>query len=225
MRFNRTLIVVGVVAGHVLLLNWLWTVVHQPQPGRLNRTIDQVARPHRAPTVVYLLAPLAPAAMERRPEQAHQVARSSRTGPKHHRVVPVPVPVPVQGDDRTNAAALSNAALLPHAIGDSSAEVSKQVGSGLNLTLSREALKSLTPGLAASSPFQGRLPVTIEGKIAEAAAATGPWTEERLDNDRIRFRRGTTCVTFSRPEITKIDPFSESINRQPWNAAHPSECR
>jgi hypothetical protein len=221
MRFNRTLIVVGVVAGHMLLLNWLWTVVHQPQPGRLNRTNDQVARPNHAPTVVYLLAPPAPAAIELWREQAHQVAHSTRSDPKRHSAVPVSV----QGDERSNAAALSNAALLPHAIGDSSAEVPKQAGSGLNLTLSREALKSLTPGLAASSPFQGRLPVTIEGKIAEAAATTGPWTEERLDNDRIRFRRGTTCVTFSRPEITKIDPFSESISRQPWNAAHPSECR
>jgi hypothetical protein len=94
----------------------------------------------------------------------------------------------------------------------------------LNLTLSREALKSVAPGLAARSPFQGRLPATMESKIAEAAAETGPWTEERLDNDHVRFRRGTTCVTFSRPEIAKIDAISDWVRNIPWAADRPSEC-
>jgi hypothetical protein len=87
------------------------------------------------------------------------------------------------------------------------------------LTLSREALKSLAAlGLAARSPFQGRLPATVERAIAEVAAETGPWTEERIDFDHIRLRRGTTCVMLSRPEIAKIDPFSDSIGRISWDA-------
>lgn len=105
------------------------------------------------------------------------------------------------------------------------AEVPKPLGPTLNLTLSRDALKSLAAlGLAARSPFQGRLPATAERQIAEAAAETGPWTEERIDIDHIRLRRGTTCVALSRPEIAKIDPFSDSIRRIPW-FAEVSQCR
>lgn len=221
MNLNRTLIVVGVVAGHMLLLSWLWTVVHQSLPNRLNRSNDLVARPNHAPTIVFLLTPPAPAATKLRRDQTREDAHPTRAEPKHDSAVQVSV----QGDELSNAAALSNAALLPSSTGDNVAEIPKQAGSSLNLTLSREALKSLPPSLTASSPLQGRLPVTMERKIAEAAAATGPWTEERLDNDHIRFRRGTTCVTYSRPEIAKIDPFSDSISRQPWSASLPSECQ
>ena len=105
-----------------------------------------------------------------------------------------------------------------------SAAVPKRLGSTLNLTLSREALKSLAaPSLAARSPFQGRLPATVERKIAVATGETGSWTEERIDSDHIRLRRGTTCVMLSRPEIAKIDPFSDSIGRMPWDAT-VSQC-
>jgi hypothetical protein len=91
--------------------------------------------------------------------------------------------------------------------------------SDLNLILSRKALSSLAaPGLAARTPFQGRLPATVESQIAAAAAETGPWTEERLDIDHIRYRRGTTCITMSRPKAAMIDPFSDSIRRLPWFA-------
>lgn len=97
--------------------------------------------------------------------------------------------------------------------------------SPLKLSLSREALKSLAaPGLADRFPFQGRLPVTVESQIAEVAAETGPWTEERIDADHIRLRRGTTCVVLSRPEIAKIDPFNDAMRRMPW-AATAFKCR
>jgi hypothetical protein len=99
------------------------------------------------------------------------------------------------------------------------------MGPSLNLTLSREALKSLAPGLAARSPFQGSLPATVGRGISQAAAETGSWTEERVDIDRIRLRRGTTCVTLSRPQIAKIDPFSDSSQRLPWAASQPAECK
>ena len=96
---------------------------------------------------------------------------------------------------------------------------SKHLGAPLNLSLSRQTLKSLAPqSLAERSPFQARLPLTVAGQIAEVAAETGSWTEERIDADHIRLRRGTTCVMLSRPEIAKIDPFSDSIRRLPWSA-------
>ena len=69
----------------------------------------------------------------------------------------------------------------------------------------------------------GRLPATVERQIAGAAAEAGPWTEERIDLDHIRLRRGNTCIVLSRPEIAKMDPFSDSARRMPW-AASFSRC-
>jgi hypothetical protein len=130
----------------------------------------------------------------------------------------------IQGDEVSNAAALSSTVVLPLNTGQTPAEVPKPMGSSLNLTLSREALKSLPPSLAASSPFHGRLPATMESKIAEVAAETGPWTEEVIDHDHVRYRRGTTCIISERPEIAKIDPFSNWARNVPWLTGRPSEC-
>lgn len=94
----------------------------------------------------------------------------------------------------------------------------------LNLTLSRPALASLAaPSFVDRSPFHGRLPMTVERQIAAAAAETGPWTEERIDNDHVRLRRGTTCVMMERPRAAIIDPFNEAAQRMPWKAS-VSQC-
>lgn len=205
----------------------LWHAVHQALP---NRPSSKVERPDRSQTIVFLLEPYAPAAIKPRRDDAHPDARPGRADRTHDTVVSAPV----YGSEISNSAALSSAPLLPLTTGDTAAMPSaeaasapqpKQVGPPLNLTLSREALKSLAaPGLAARSPFQGRLPATVERAIAEVAAETGPWTEERIDFDHIRLRRGTTCVMLSRPEIAKIDPFSDSIGRISWDAT-ASQCR
>lgn len=90
----------------------------------------------------------------------------------------------------------------------------------LNLGLSRKDLTALAPsGPAASSPFHGRLPATVEHIIANAAAGSGPWSEERIDNDHIRLRRGNTCVMMERPQAAALDPFSDAARRIPWRAS------
>lgn len=92
--------------------------------------------------------------------------------------------------------------------------------SALNLNLSRKALENTAPPSAAAlSPFHGRLPATVEQIIANAAAESGPWTEERIDNDHIRLRRGNTCVLMERPEAAALDPFSDAARRMPWRAS------
>lgn len=94
----------------------------------------------------------------------------------------------------------------------------------LDLTLSRKALTALgPPGFAAQSPFHGRLPATVERAIAAAAAESGPWTEERMDDDHIRFRRGNSCIMMERPQAATIDPFSDASRRMPWRAS-TSQC-
>ncbi len=96
---------------------------------------------------------------------------------------------------------------------------------GLNLNLSRKDMTSLSaPGFAAQSPFHGRLPATVEGAIANAAAQSGPWTEERVDLDHIRFRRGNKCITMERPRAAALDPFNEAYARMPWKAGQESDC-
>lgn len=96
----------------------------------------------------------------------------------------------------------------------------------LNLNLSRKAITSVAPpSFAEQSPFHGRLPATVERQIASAAAETGPWTEERIDIDHIRFRRGNTCVMMERPRAAAIDPFSEAMARIPWRAGRPEDCQ
>jgi hypothetical protein len=89
----------------------------------------------------------------------------------------------------------------------------------LNLNLSRKTITSVAPpSFAEQSPFHGRLPATVERQIASAAAETGPWAEERLDDDHIRFRRGTTCINMQRPREAIIDPMNEAAARLPWRA-------
>lgn len=94
-----------------------------------------------------------------------------------------------------------------------------------NLNLTRKDISSAAPrSFAEQSPFRGHLPKTVERQIASAAAETGPWTEERLYNDRIRFRRGNTCVTAQRPRAASIDPLNEASGRIPWRMSKPEEC-
>ncbi len=93
-------------------------------------------------------------------------------------------------------------------------------GSALNLNLSqKDAALLATPGFAAQSPFHGRMPATVERAIANAAAQSGPWTEERVDYDHIRFRCGNTCIMMERPRVAALDPFSDASARTPWKAS------
>ncbi len=94
----------------------------------------------------------------------------------------------------------------------------------LNLTLPRAALAPLAaPSLAARTPFHGRLPATVERQLEAAAGETGPWIEERLDYDHVRYRRGSTCVNMERPAASRIDPANDALQRLPW-LANVSRC-
>ena len=96
----------------------------------------------------------------------------------------------------------------------------------LNLTLSRKDIASVAPhSFADLSPFHGRLPKTVERQIANAAAQSGPWVEERIDNDRIRLRRGNTCVMMERPRDASLDPMNAASGRMAWRASKAEECK
>jgi len=119
MSLNRALIVVAVLAAHLLLLSGLWSVAHQALPDRPN---SQVVRVDRSPTIVYLLESPAPAAIKIPREAPRQDAQRSQAKPKHDAAVATPV----YGNELSDAAALSNTAAAPQAMGEISAEVPSQ---------------------------------------------------------------------------------------------------
>jgi hypothetical protein len=99
----------------------------------------------------------------------------------------------------------------------------------------RAAPLNLTLPRAASAPWRQRNPVlddtrgrsaraTFESLLAGAMGGDGRWTEERIDNDRIRFRRGNTCVELERSRSERIDSFNSSYSPKPWLAGKASPC-
>lgn len=89
--------------------------------------------------------------------------------------------------------------------------------------------------LSASAPWRqtnpavdaqiGRaVPHTVESRIAEATAGTGPWTQERLGTDRVLMRRGSTCFTLERPRTAHVLPLDTPSQRSPWMASRPFRC-
>lgn len=191
-------VAVVVVSLHLLgLLAW-WSARHEaPASGKSSQPAS----------ITVLLTPLV------NDDEVHKkkppTERSGRRADSHMTRSAAPISLALPSTDTALSAPGPSA----------TAEPPTAAASDLNLILSRKALSSLAaPGLAARTPFQGRLPATVERQIAGAAAETGPWTEERLDIDHIRYRRGSTCITMSRPKAAMIDPFSDSIRRLPWFA-------
>jgi hypothetical protein len=96
----------------------------------------------------------------------------------------------------------------------------------LNLTLSKRDLKAKpAPNAAAMSPFHAPLPKTVETQIANAFSHSGPWVEERIDDDHIRMRRGDTCITVTRSLAEGLDAFSDHARRIPWRTGTPYKCQ
>jgi hypothetical protein len=115
-----------------------------------------------------------------------------------------------------------------HAPGDQGAVALAPAASApaLDLTLSRKALTALAPrSFADKSPFHGRLPATVEQQVSLAFSERGPWTEERVDINHIRFRRGNTCIMMERSQAAQLFPFEESASRIPWRAGEPKPCQ
>lgn len=67
---------------------------------------------------------------------------------------------------------------------------------------------------------------TIEAVIAGGmGSGHGPWTEERVDADTVRLRRGEVCVLLKRSRIDNLDPYNASVSPKPWMVSLPTPCR
>lgn len=197
-RVRRTGVGLAVVGLHALgVLTW-WTVGHDMH-------LDH--RMAVAPPITIWLPTLAAPLIE----PAKQRPKPSATGP---------APAAAAAAAVAAAPSFGVAAAMPSAERAAGAETQTAPAPPLNLTLSRQALAPLVaPSFADRSPFHGRLPATVERQIAAAAAETGPWTEERVDNDHFRLRRGSTCIMMERPQAAILDPFSDASRRMPWRAS------
>ena len=216
-RWRRAIILFAVLGAHLLVLELYGRLGVQTWQHRTN---TPVARPEPGRTIVLLLEPQTPFAIK----PGRDAPQTNTRPTPRERARNVLGPVAVFGSEASNAAAVQSVAPASPPLARASAEAPAPAGTTLNLTLSRDSLKALEPIWKAKSPFQGSQALTVERRIAEATGETGAWTEERIDADHIRLRRGNTCLIATRPQAAKIDPLSESSSRIPWGVV-PSECR
>ncbi len=87
----------------------------------------------------------------------------------------------------------------------------------------------------ASAPWRARSPAlddprantpraSLERRLRDAMGGDGEWHEERLGDDRVRFRRGSTCVDVERSRSDQLDPFNRAAGARPWIAKPPRGC-
>jgi hypothetical protein len=95
----------------------------------------------------------------------------------------------------------------------------------LNLTLPRGTSgpwRRQSPALEDARSNTAR--ATFESRIGAALAGNGKWTEERIDLDHIRFRRGNTCVTLQRSRAAQINPMARNAGDLPWLTRGEEPC-
>ncbi len=96
----------------------------------------------------------------------------------------------------------------------------------LDLRLPRSALTApagTNPALQGPLGDRRVLP-TLEKRLELALGGHGPWTEEIIDADRRRLRRGNTCVLVQRSRLAQTDPFSAAGRSAPWQLGQPTRC-
>jgi len=174
-----------------------------------------VHAPRLAPTVLVLLPSLQPPMTPpMRPERRLPIDPTPK-----ERFSPLPITSPPAA--ATGPAVINPEAQTAASPGPAATEASKP----LNLSLSREALRALPP---ASTPLvpPSRLPLTTEQRIAKTLAlnASGPWVEERLGIDHVRYRNGDLCITYTRPVTSALFPFDAYAQRVPWSSPGVQAC-
>lgn len=96
----------------------------------------------------------------------------------------------------------------------------------LDLRLPRSAAATAQRGRnpALDDPRANTPRATFEQRLRDAMGGDGTWVEERLDDDRVTFRRGRTCVDVERSRADQLDPFNRAAAAKPWVAKQPRPC-
>jgi hypothetical protein len=177
-----------VIALHAGLLAALW----------LHRGPSRDATSERRLTTVRLLPP----------ERA--TPRTSQPPPRLPPATRAPVPAaPRLPDLPDEPAPVSTAITLPP---PETAPPAEPPRTALRLTLPPgHAASASVRSAALNDPRSNTRRQTFEDRIANAAAATGDWVEERAGDGRMRRRRGDTCVETEESRIAVIDRFNENV--------------
>jgi len=171
----------------LLHLGFLWVLqgLHPPTPK------PQASSPRLAPTVLVLLPPLQiQIKTPRLPDKKRPLepARAGNSVPQAS--APPPAAEPLAALTKLTAPASPVAQIIaaspapqaPSAPSQAalsaatSAPAAPEPPKPLNLTLSREAMRALSPASAPLLP-SARLPLTAEQRIGKALTANGPWVE------------------------------------------------
>ena len=220
-RSARTLGASAVFALHVLGL-----VALMAQPRGLDRS---PARPVQPPIWLRLLRPAQPptprAAVA--PPLAPPVRPTVRPIGRGITVAPAlqaltaPATTPSSPAASASESPAATAAPTPVAANPSAT----QAAAPLNLDLPRAASAAWRQRPLALDDLRANTArATFEEKLAAALGGDGVWQEEKLDNDRTRFRRGNTCVEVQRSREAQLDPTSDRARSLPWQAKAPKPC-
>jgi hypothetical protein len=161
--------------------------------------------PERQPLVVRLMLPPAPA-----PATApRQPAAPARALPARREPQAITQPAPV---------AEAPEPLPPPAPAAVTAEVPASAPPPLDLRLPRSASapwRAHNPAL--DDPRANSRKATLEENLAAAMGGDGRWVMERLDVDRIRYRRGNQCIEVHRTRAGQLE-LANGAFRNLWAA-------
>jgi len=186
--------------------------------GALRLTVWRDRQPAiKEPPLVVQLLTMPPARAPRAPSPAPERPAPARPLPARREPQAITLPVPEAAPAAPAAAASAPAPVA--ADGPASAPAP------LDLRLPRSRSASVgTRNPALDDPRSNTPRAALEDRIGAAMGGDGRWVAERIDNDRVRFRRGGTCVEVQRSRAEQLDSFNSSYSPKPWAAKKPEPC-
>lgn len=191
-RRPRPLVLIAVLSLHALVLGSLLqlTAWRDRKPGALAQ----------APVLVRLLRPALPPA----PAAAALAPSAEPRAPP--RVVAADAPrTPATDGPRPTLPQAISAAPAPQLPVAAAAPDAQPPRPALKLELPRSASAPWRQRNAAlDDPRANTAPATVESRLAAAMGGEAGWVQERLDNDRVRWRRGSECIEMQRSRAGQL---------------------
>jgi hypothetical protein len=177
----------AVVLLHLLMLGLWWAATQRALPGP--------PRAEQRPLLLRWLSRPAPTAAVAAPRSERQPPATRVPRPQHP---PEPAPITVPG------AAVPTTAQQPAAPAPAVAASSPAAPLDLRLpTGPSAAWRQRHPAL--DDPRANTPRLTLEQKLEQALGGDGQWREERVDNDRVVFRRGSECIVATRSRAGQLE--------------------
>ena len=191
---------------------------------RLGVWPERTAPTSRPPLTVQLIwqrltSPTLPAQPPRPEVQAVRQTRAARTVQQDQ---PATTNTPAAAEPALQAITLPAAAPSEPA---TPAAPAASASTPLNLALPRGASAPWRQhSQALDDPRSNTPKLTMEQKLAMAMGGDGGWTEEVIDADHRRLRRGNMCVYLQRSAAAQLDPFHPAFRNLPWQVGQPTRC-